>query len=89
MALTETRGPVSRVARVARAVERALGVGAVGVGVAIVGAEQTLIDVWKRERGLCLDIVSGLFCSCWLTNLCQIVSMGKKKIRWELITEIL
>ena len=53
---TSTRDPVSRVARVARAVEWALGVGAVGVWVAVVSERQmrvgqlikvALVDVYE------------------------------------------
>ena len=52
---TNARDPVSRVARVARAVERALGVGAVGVWVAIMVVvimssgerfDGTLVNIW-------------------------------------------
>ena len=47
--LTGTRDSVSRVARVARAVERALGVGTVGVWVAVVRSSKTLVDIYSRN----------------------------------------
>ena len=47
--LTYTRDSISRVSRVTRAVERALGVGAVGVRVTVVGVSCAFVNIYNRR----------------------------------------